>query len=137
MTTWTIERVAARFEEAVLTLQRLPSVRLQGYVNTWPAIRRQRWERLCVEDKVLRFAPDPKAITRLEETLTWVNCLDVDARHLVWMRAEQEPWREICARLGCDRTTAWRRWQKALSVIAASLASPTTDNLRCQPRHTE
>lgn len=37
------------------------------------------------------------------------------------MRAERHRWREICARFGCDRTTAWRRWQRALEIVAARL----------------
>ena len=34
-TPWTIEEVAARFEEAASTGRRLPPVRVQGYFNTW------------------------------------------------------------------------------------------------------
>jgi hypothetical protein len=121
MTTWTIEKVAARFEEAANTIARLPAVRMQGFFNCWPTIKRQRWERLCVDDKLHRFPPDPRALDRLDETLAWLIWLDVEQRHLVWMRAEDEPWRDICARLGCDRTTAWRRWQRALASLVSRL----------------
>ena len=30
-------------------------------------------------------------------------------------------WKTLCWELGCDRTTAWRRWQLALTKIAARL----------------
>jgi len=37
------------------------------------------------------------------------------------MRAKQYEWKDICRRIGCDRTTAWRRWQKALGIVAINL----------------
>ena len=43
---------------------------------------------------------------------------------LVWMRAEGRGWKTIAARFGCDRTTAWRHWQKALGVVAGRLNAP-------------
>jgi hypothetical protein len=56
-----------------------------------------------------------------EETMRWVLWLTEDQRHLVWLRAEERGWRTICRRLGCDRTTAWRRWQKALETVVERL----------------
>jgi hypothetical protein len=53
--------------------------------------------------------------------MRWVLWLEEEERHLVWMRAERHRWREICARFGCDRTTAWRRWQRALSIVTDAL----------------
>ena len=52
-----------------------------------------------------------EAIDRMLETMQWVLWLEVEQRHLVWMRAERYRWKEICCRFGCDRTTAWRRWR--------------------------
>ena len=43
---WTIETVADRFIEAARTAHRLPPVRVQGYFNCWPAIKRMPWENL-------------------------------------------------------------------------------------------
>ena len=40
---------------------------------------------------------------------------------LVWSRAARVPWKQISGEMGCDRTTAWRRWQIALTKIAARL----------------
>ncbi|MFH0341622.1 MAG: DUF6362 family protein [Chromatiales bacterium] len=37
------------------------------------------------------------------------------------MRAEDIGWKVIARRVGCDRTTAWRRWQKALQIVAEGL----------------
>jgi DNA-directed RNA polymerase specialized sigma24 family protein len=52
-----------------------------------------------------------------------VQWLEEEQRHLIWMRAKQREWKDICRRFGCDRTTAWRRWQRALQIVAARLNS--------------
>jgi hypothetical protein len=36
-------------------------------------------------------------------------------------RAERQAWKTICRYFACDRTTAWRRWQKALQRVADAL----------------
>lgn len=119
---WTIEDVANRFEEAVWTGRRLPPVRVQGYFNVWPTIVRQEWERFADDDAPpRRFPPEPAAIDRMLETMDWVLWLEVEQRHLVWMRAKRYGWREITIRFACDRTTAWRRWQRALEIVVANL----------------
>ena len=57
MTKWTIEDVAARFEEAASTSRRLPPVRVQGYFNCWPAIVRSEWETFAADERVYRSVP--------------------------------------------------------------------------------
>lgn len=122
MPDWSIEDVAARFAWAADTARRLPRVRVQGYFNMWPDFLRGEWEAFAAEEKVYRhFPPSPEAVDRMLETMRWVQWLEVEQRHLVWMRAQRYPWREICCRFGCDRTTAWRRWQKALEIVAEQL----------------
>ena len=123
MVEWTSDRVAERFREAAETAHRLPAVRVQGYFNTWPAIKREPWERYADDDRVLRFPPSPEAIDRMEETMRWVLWLEEEQRHLVWMRAEEWEWKDIARRFACDRTTAWRRWQKALEKVVESLSN--------------
>jgi len=119
---WTIEDVAARFTEAAETGRRLPRVKVQGYFNVWPAFAHEMWESYsAVEALSLHLPPSPEAIDRMMETMRWVLWLEVEQRHLVWMRARHYEWKDICRRLGCDRTTAWRRWQKALQLVAAQL----------------
>lgn len=130
MVTWTVEVVAERFLEAVQTARRLPPVGVQGYVNLWPAIVRQAWERYAAEETHRHFPPSPLAITRMEESMRWVVWLAEEDRHLVWMRAEKQPWRNICARMGCDRTTAWRRWTRALESIVTRLNEEQTHGQR-------
>ena len=125
MAEWNIDLVADRFREAARTAHRLPPVRVQGYFNSWPAIQRMPWENLGAEPPVIRFPPEPAAIDRMLETMQWVLWLEVEQRHLVWMRAERYRWKEICCRFGCDRTTAWRRWQAALTIVVSQLNGVT------------
>lgn len=131
---WTIEAVAARFAEAAHTGRRLPAVRVQGYFNTWPTVVRQEWEALAADERSYKpLPPSPQAIDRMLETMRWVQWLEVEQRHLVWMRAQRYPWRDITSRFGCDRTTAWRRWQRALEVVAARLNGREAGDELCRP----
>ena len=119
---WTIDDVAERFGEAVSIGHRLPPARVQGYFSLWPPIVRQEWERYADADAPpRRFPPDPAAIERRLETMQWVQWLEIETRHLVWMRAKQYEWREIGRRFGCDRTTAWRHWKLAMQLVADRL----------------
>lgn len=122
MAEWTMEDVAARFADAAETGRRLPPVRVQGYFNVWPAFARKEWEGFTDRDYEYRpLPPTPEAIDRMLEAMRWVQWLEEEQRHLIWMRAKQHEWKDICRRIGCDRTTAWRRWQKALQVVVQHL----------------
>ena len=125
MTEWTTDDVAARFAEAAETGRRLPRVRVQGYFNVWPEFVREGWEGFADPEEGYRpLPPPPDAIDRMLETMRWVQWLEVDQRHLVWMRAREYEWKDICRRFGCERTTAWRRWKRALEVVVAELNGP-------------
>ena len=62
--------------------------------------------------------PQPAAITRMEETLSWTIGLDpVDAK-IVWLRAGGDRWKTICWKVGLARAAANEHWLYALCVIA-------------------
>ena len=121
MTEWTIEDVAARFEEAASTARRLPPVRVQGYFNCWPEIKRMPWENIGAESTVYRFPPDPTAIERMLEVMRWVQWLEVEQRHLVWMRSNRYRWEQIGRRFACAARTAQRRYDAAIHLVALHL----------------
>ncbi len=129
-TRWTAEAVAEHFEEAMRTLRKLPPVKVPGYFTTWPQIVRTRQEIAAMEPAPMRVWPSAAAITRLEQTTDWILWVEEDERRLVWSRAARVPWKLICAELGCDRTTAWRRWQVALTKIASRLNADGTASRR-------
>ena len=122
MAKWTIDDVALRFSQAADVARRLPAVRVQGYFNCWPAIKRAEHENLGVEDRPpVYFPPSLESVDRMLEVMRWVLWLEEEQRHLVWMRAKRYGWREIGIRFACDRSTAWRRWQMALAKVALHL----------------
>ncbi|MFZ2738070.1 MAG: DUF6362 family protein [Burkholderiaceae bacterium] len=118
---WSCEDVAIRFQDAVTTGRRLPPVRVQGYFNAWPTIVRQEWERFADNERVIRLPPSPVDVERMLEAMGWVQWLEVEQRHLVWMRADNYEWNEIGRRFGCCRTTAWRHWKSAMEAVAEQL----------------
>jgi len=132
MTTWTVDAVEERFREAAETARRLPPVRVQGYFNLWPPMV-QSYPR----ESSGHLPPLPAAIDRMEETMRWVLWLTVPQRKLVWMRAKDYDWRDIRRRVGCDRTTAWRHWKKALLIVTEQLNNgPRKTNARqSEPRY--
>jgi uncharacterized protein DUF6362 len=116
---WTVDDVAARFEEAATTGRRLPPVRVQGYFNTWPPFVRKEWEAFAAaNERVYRpFPPSPIDIERMLEAMRWVQCLEVEQRKLVWMRAERWRWYDIGRRFGVAPRTAQRRWDIAIQTV--------------------
>ena len=124
MAEWTPEAVATRFADAVAVGRRLPRVRVQGYFNAWPEFVREEWETFSAEPPIYRPSPpSPKDIDRMLETMRWVQWLEVEQRHLIWMRAKRYGWKDISIRFACNRSTAWRRWQKALVIVVQQLNS--------------
>jgi hypothetical protein len=122
MTDWTIDDVADRLAEAAHTGRRLPPVKVQGYFNVWPIIVRKEWEKLAADGRSVHYVPPtPAAIDRMVEAMRWMQWIETEQRHLLWMRASDVEWKVICRRFGCDRTTAWRRWQRVLKIIADHL----------------
>lgn len=119
---WTVEDVIANLEAAAETARRLPPVRVQGHFNAWPTLIREPWEVMAADDPPEQhFPPSPEAVGQMLVVMRWMLWLDVGQRHLVWMRARGDAWQFICRRTGCSRTTAWRRWQKALMTVANGL----------------
>ena len=125
----TIESIGERFRQAARTAYRLPAVRVQGYVSYWPDIKATGTERSALEERrYIKFPPTPQEVDEMLEVMRWIQCLEVEQRKLVWMRARRYGWRDITIRFACDRTTAWRRWQSALRTVADQL------NASCEGR---
>ena len=119
---WTCDQVADRFTDAAATARRLPPVKVQGYFNCWPALARSEWEAYSAEEAPrVRFPPTPQDIERMLETMRWVLWLEVEQRHLVWMRAKRYGWREIGIRFACCTRTAQRHWQMAIFEVVEQL----------------
>ena len=115
---WTTDDVANWLIEAARTAHRLPPVRVQGHFNVWPTIVRTEYERMASDDApVYRFPPTPAEVERMLVVMQWVQCLEVEQRKLVWMRAERWRWYDIGKRFGVAPLTAQRHWEVAIQVI--------------------
>ncbi len=128
---WTVEDVAARFAEAAETAHKLPRVRPGGYFNPWMTLAMQVPERYPDPERIYRpIPPSPHAVERMLETMRRVQWLEVEQGHLVWMRANRDEWQQIGRRFACDRNTAARRWNKAISLVLLHLNHPHI----CRPK---
>jgi hypothetical protein len=119
---WTPSLIEERFIEAAAVMKRLPEVRVPGYFNTWPKMVVEFADRVGQEAPRLRLPPPaPDAISRMEETLSWLAWLDpVDAK-IVWLRATGERWKAVCWKVGLVRSAAHQHWLYALCVILLRL----------------
>lgn len=118
MADWTPACVEERLHEAADVMKRLPEVRVQGYYSLWPKMLAEFSDLVGQEpSRLKRPPPSPDAITRMEETLSWLRWLEAEDAKLAWARAERTPWKMICWRFGMCRATAHRRWEYALSLI--------------------
>lgn len=126
-TDWTAEEVAARFADAAETAHKLPRVRPGGYFNPWMTLAMQVPERYPDPERLYRpMPPSPQAVERMLETMRWVQWLEVEQRHLVWMRANRYEWQQIGRRFACDRNTAARRWRRLMELVTYRLNSLST-----------
>ena len=122
MTDWTPSLVEDRLEEAADVLKRLPEQKVQGYFNVWPEMVQSFADLVGQTPEPMRRPPPSAAsISRMDETMVWMNYLAVEDARLLWMRAERKHWKEICWGFGVSRSTAIRRHKFALSVIALRL----------------
>ncbi len=118
---WTVDMVSGRLEEAVTTLKRLPPIRAHGYFNLWPDIMYHPNELLFQEARPIRLRAAPDAISRLEATFGWMMWINVAERKLLWKRSAKVRWKSICWELGCNRSTAYRKWHTACEKIVQEL----------------
>ena len=119
---WTPSMIEERFVDAADVMKRLPNVRVPGHFNTWPAMMAEYSDLIGREPARLRRGPPgPDAITRMEEALGWLRCLERADAKIVWLRATGQRWKEICWKVGLARTAANQRWLYALCVISFRL----------------
>jgi len=116
---WTPALVEHRLIEAADVMKRLPPVRVQGYISSWPAILPEFSDLVGQEPTLPRcLAPAANAVTRMDQTLEWLRWLEVEDAKLVWSRAEGKPWKVLACRFGLSVRTAQRRRDYALNLIA-------------------
>jgi hypothetical protein len=119
---WTPARVEARLTDAADVLQRLPDVRVQGFISAWPDIVHSVHEAFGWHDPVLkRPRPSPASIDEMDEALKWFRWLEPDVAKIVWLRASGDRWKEICWKVGLQRTAVHQRYHFGHCVITIRL----------------
>ena len=116
-----------RFEEAALTLRRLPDPPGSGpksYGHSWPEYVHEAKHAYGYGEYRIRIVPSAAEIQRMEECIDWLRWLAPDDAKLIWYRAEGQRWRQVCIKIGCVRQTAWRRWCAAILTVRNHLKSP-------------
>lgn len=123
--------IEERFEEAALTLKRMPNPPgsgPSGYGSSWPAYVQEAKHAYGYHEARMRVVPNAAEIQRMEEALDWLRLIDhpepgrsaID-RRIVWMRADGHRWRTVCRAVGLGRSQAWRRWSAALIQLSRAL----------------
>jgi hypothetical protein len=97
VTDWTTKMVEDRLLEAADVLNRLPNVGVGGFYAVWPTAMVEFADLVGQEPpKLRRPPPSPAAISRMEQTMTWLTWLEQQDAKLVWARAERARWKLIC-----------------------------------------
>ena len=120
----TPREIEDQFEDAALTLRRLPNPTgsgAKGYGHSWPEYVHDAKQAYGYEEARMRVVPSARDIQRMEDCITWLAYLDPEDARIVWLRAEGIRWRQVCIRAGVVRSTAWRRWVASLLTIANHL----------------
>lgn len=119
---WTEEMVEKTFEEAIRTMQKLPTAKLRDYFTSWPQVIYSEIEILRMDQKPKKWPATPEAISRMEKACGWVLLLkEIEERKIIWLRAKRTPWKLICGELGFSRATANRKWKSAILQITLLL----------------
>ncbi|MBU9710119.1 hypothetical protein KSP24_24905 [Paenibacillus sp. AK121] len=124
----TPREIEDRFEEAALTMRRLPDPAGSGaraWGRSWPDYVHDARHAYGYGEFRVRIVPSAAEIQRMEECIDWLRWLSPDDAKLVWFRAEGQRWRQVCIKIGCVRQTAWRRWVAAILTVRNHLKSPT------------
>ena len=112
------QEIMERFEEAVIVAKRLPPVKVQGCKAAWPDIIYTELEILQQDRKPIRLLPSSEQLVRLDEVLDWIFLLTEVERKLIWLRANHEPWRDVCFKLGLCRSSANEKLNGALDYLS-------------------
>ena len=114
----TEKEIIARFKEAVMTLRRLPPVKVRGYFNSWPEVIYTQREIMRMDQKTNMRTVTPEEVSRMEMAIGWLSLLETPMeRKIVWMRANYIPWEIISKTFGFSRVTASKKYKSAIRFI--------------------
>jgi hypothetical protein len=128
------KEVEERFVSAALTLRRLPG-EMTLTARSSANVMRARGMLPDRDDHPPRWPPTARAITEMEEALTWLAWLDDGDAKIVMLRADGWRWRQVEHRVGLSKATCCRRMAGAMVTIAEHLArGDKPRKTRCESR---
>lgn len=112
-----IEELKQKLEFAADIMKRLPSVKAKGYGTSWPEMLYTLAEIIEQEAEPSRLQANSQEVSEMERILDWLKPLDAFETKLVWKRACRVPWKVLSYDFRADRTTLWRKYDRALAKI--------------------
>lgn len=110
------KQVMQRLTSAVQVMRCMPSVKVQGYVSSWPNIS-------CVSESDTVFAdipfkPTPKEVDEMEDVIFhWLTPLSIEDKHILLKRAGGMGWKRLAFEYGISIRTVQRRVKRLLGCI--------------------
>jgi len=87
----TPREIEGQFEDAALTLRRLPNPPgsgAKGYGKSWPEYVHDAKQAYGYDEVRMRVVPSARDIQRMEDCIGWLAWLDPEDARIVWLRAE-------------------------------------------------
>lgn len=117
--------VILTISKAVAIMRLFPAVKVQGFYNIWTRLTGKAPLK-DVQDATAEFEngtrPSPKEIDMMWDVcFKWLYFIDIDARHLVWLRCSGMGWKQVAFRFHISRSTAIRRFNEACETIYNAL----------------
>ena len=120
---WNKEMVMAYLKEAASIHRRIPDLQVPGYYTLWPETMKDDWEQFydAVNGRNRLGPPMPREITFHDRVMNWLRWVDCYEQKILWMRANNIPWKILEHELGKSKTTLWRDMNSGLVRIASML----------------
>ena len=120
---WNNQMVMAYLKEAASIHRRIPDVQVPGFYTLWPETMKDDWERFydAVNHKTRFGPPMPRQVTFHEKVMAWLRWIDCYEQKVIWMRANNIPWKILEHEFGKSKTTLWRDANSGLIRISSML----------------
>ena len=120
---WHEKMVMSYLQDAAAIHRRLPPVKVPTYHSLWPETLKDDWQRFhdAVNGKTKLGAPYPAEVSFSDDVLGWLRWIDRRHQQIVFMRANNIPWKLITDQLERGQTALWHDMNNGLTQIGMRL----------------
>jgi hypothetical protein len=113
----------AYLEDAAATLRAMPRASLKAHLTSWPEVVQNSVSLLATSERTRTRppAPQPRAIDRMDEVLSWLLACEEGERRILWARACKIPWRKLEALDGRSHMTLRQVANRGLQKVRRHL----------------